>query len=146
MIKVDVNVKTNRLPRFKDEFRKGLEEGMRKAMFLAERKSKERMGTPGNLNIKTGNLRRSINSSVTVEGNSIVGRLGSYVVYSRIHELGGVIRARDGYLKFKTQGGWRSVKQVVMPKRPFLRPAINDNMTDMLDIIIKTIIDKVEGR
>jgi len=145
MIKVDFTITSSSLPNFKKSWRDGLVEGMRMAMFHAERKSKERMGTPGNLRVRTGNLRRSINSSVAVEGRSVVGILGSYVIYARIHELGGVIRAKNGYLKFKTDHGWRSAKQVVIPARPFLRPAITENLSRMSDIIAKSIMNKVEG-
>ena len=46
------------------------------------------------------------------------------VVYARIHELGGVIKARTARaLRFFIGGRFVQVRQVTMPARPYLRPA-----------------------
>jgi hypothetical protein len=48
--------------------------------------------------------------------------------YGAIHEFGGIIRATNGpYLTFRTEDGeWHSVPSVLMPARPYMRPAIDD--------------------
>ncbi|NLI41974.1 MAG: hypothetical protein GX421_12505 [Caldisericales bacterium] len=61
-------------------------------------------------------------------GNRFVGRFGSRVPYAAIHEFGGEIKpVSKKYLRFRTfDGSWHSVKKVIMPARPFLRPAAAD--------------------
>ena len=47
------------------------------------------------------------------------------VPYANIHESGGTIQARNKpLLKFQVNGQWVSKKQVVIPARPFLVPAL----------------------
>jgi len=71
---------------------------------------------PGILN-ETGELRRTITSSV--EGHSIV--IGSPLVYSTIHQFGGVIRAKNAPALFFVMGGKKFLRQsVTIPARPYL--------------------------
>lgn len=44
------------------------------------------------LNVRTGDLRRSISINVQQEGKITRGAIGSNVIYARIHELGGTIK------------------------------------------------------
>ena len=50
------------------------------------------------------------------------------LVYAAIHEFGGVIKTKgSGYLRFQDQDGyWHTVKEVVMPARPYVRPAFDE--------------------
>lgn len=65
----------------------------------------------------TGNLFRSI--IVKIKNTSL--EVGSSLVYARIHNKGGVIRAKNApYLHFQVNGRWVKVKQVVIPKRRYL--------------------------
>ena len=132
------------LPR---EVEQGLQKGVRDAMFFAERKAKERFGTPGNLRVRTGRLRQSIRSDTTLEGDTVVGSIGSNVVYAAIHELGGVVQARASkYLTFRTaEGDWTSATQVKIPARPYLQPAIEENWNRIEDIILSRLINSVKG-
>lgn len=146
MLDADIQVKVGNLPQIRNAWQKGAVEGMRNAMLYAEMKSKQRIGTPGNIKTDTGNLRRSINSSVSVEGRGVVGKLGAFAIYARIHELGGVIRPRaQKYLRFPIGKKWVSAREVVIPPRPYLRPAITENMDKITEIIIKSIKSKLEG-
>lgn len=125
--------------------RKGLESGMRKSMFLAEKTAKESFNSPRHLKVRSGYLRRSITSDVNTSGRTIVGSLGSHVIYAAIHELGGIIRARSSqYLKFQIEGEWKTAKQVVIPDRPYLRPAIVDNLDKIRTIIREEMIAGIE--
>jgi len=73
---------------------------------------------------KTGKLAGTID----YEMGRLSAKIGTPLVYGRIHELGGVIRPkRAKALAFRTADGeFHMVKKVVMPKRPYLRPALDD--------------------
>lgn len=50
---------------------------------------------------------------------------GPTVRYAAAHERGQVIKAAgEGYLHFRGRYGWARVREVTIPARPFLRPAI----------------------
>jgi HK97 gp10 family phage protein len=68
------------------------------------------------LNVRTGNLRRSINYEVIADATSVTGRVfsDSSVKYAAIHEFGGVIN-RVGTIK--------GPYQIKMPQRAFMLPA-----------------------
>lgn len=126
--------------------KKGLLKGLRKGMFAAERRAKERMGRAGELQIGTGNLRRSIESGTDEYGGKAIGWLGSNVVYARIHELGGLIRPKSGkYLRFPIEGQWVTVRQVRIPPRPYLEPSIDESLDDIGNSIANSIIEEVEN-
>lgn len=78
---------------------------------------------------KDGHLGDSISSGV--EGKSAVW--GVNRIYAAIHQFGGTIRAKSSRgLRFAIPGfGWRSVRQVSMPARPFL----GLSATDQYDIL-----------
>lgn len=123
-----------------DNVKQGLYAGIADAMSFVETKAKESFGKSGNLNVRTGNLRRSIVAS----SKGLEGSLESNTEYSAIHEFGGTIKPRKSkYLKFVIGGQWKSVKQVIMPARPFLMPAFEDNMDDISNIIINKIFEEI---
>lgn len=65
----------------------------------------------------TANLRDSV--SHEVQGRTVL--IGSNVKYGPIHHYGGIIVAKNAkFLKFKTPGGFASVKSVAIPARPWL--------------------------
>ena len=80
---------------------------------------KEQMtGRPG-LKVGTGDLRRSwFVTNANNIGNDFSVKLATRSVYARIHQFGGIIKAKTAkYLKFKINGSWISKKQVTIPKR-----------------------------
>lgn len=80
----------------------------------------------------TGQLAVSIAYKVT--GNRVV--IGSNLPYAAIHEFGGTIRAKRGpFLVFRIGKNWISKKSVVIPSRPFLRPALDDARPAMTLIV-----------
>lgn len=115
--------------------------GMKQAMLIAERTVRGEYLSGKALQRRTGRLRGSITHDVRIEGDRVVGRIGTNVVYGRIHELGGVIKAKNaGYLKFNIPGvGWRMAKSVTIPARPFLRPSLEDNISDISGILAKRV-------
>lgn len=88
-----------------------------------------------------GQLRNSIIPIVHMTGEGAEAEIGPEVIYGRIQELGGTILPRHGhqYLTFRIDGQWRRCKQVTLPARPYLRPAVEDNQ----DRIINGMKDKI---
>lgn len=86
-------------------------------------------GRPG-LNVVTGRLSSSINYEVSGEGDSLTLRVGTNVVYGKVHEYGMTIRPTSGkFLSWVGPGGKRVfARQVVIPPRPWLRPSIEEEM------------------
>lgn len=104
-------------PKLRKDFKRATLKGVKDAMFYAEGMSKKRFGTPGNLRVVTGRLRASINSKAQIIKNEIIGSVQTDVKYGAKHEFG-------------THG---------MPKRPFLKPAIEENLNKINDIILNSI-------
>lgn len=118
------------LARFKDYVHRGLVSGVKKSMQLVEREAKASFGKPGDhLKVITGYLRSSINQEVFDRGNTIVGEIGSDVVYSRIHEFGGY--AGPG-------------RKIEIRERPYLYPSIKNNLEKIYDILINSVVSQVE--
>lgn len=66
---------------------------------------------------KSGQLAASIH---TASGNNFA-RIGTNKPYAAIHHLGGTIKAKNKpYLVFRAGDGFRRVKQVKIPARPYL--------------------------
>jgi phage gpG-like protein len=134
------------LQKYPDIYKKALIEGIRKAILFAEAESKKSFGQSGNLKVKTGYLRRSIQSSVDVRYNLITASLFTDVIYAPIHEFGGKIKAKNsGYLNFSVGGRWVKIKEVTIPTRPFLEPAIVNNQQKLDELISDTITKEVNN-
>lgn len=133
-ISLDISKKgMERLRKMPDLMVPAVFKGMRKAMLLAEAASKRDYLSGQALRVRTGRLRGSITSAVDIKGDTVLGRIGTNVIYARIHELGGIIMPKTAKaLRFQVAPGeWRTAQKVVMPARPFLRPAIMDRLEDM---------------
>ena len=84
----------------------------------------------------TGTLRRSIIEYAT--SNNI--EIWSNLIYAPIHEFGGVIvPVRAKYLTFKVN--WKRVrtKKVIMPARPYLWPALEENTNAIIQIFKRNL-------
>ncbi len=84
---------------------------------------------------RTGDLLETL-EVVTLSGPSGAGieaTAGSPTVrYAAIHEHGGTIHASgDGYLRFLGRFGWAQVRQVTIPARPYLRPAMEAGAAEL---------------
>lgn len=88
---------------------------------------------PKKLGRRSGDLARSV--GYKINGDRVV--IGSNLRYAPIHEFGGVIVPRKApRLIFKTlDGAWHSASRVVIPARPFLRPALKDSRPAILSIV-----------
>jgi phage gpG-like protein len=85
----------------------------------------------------TGYLTNSM--GVRVVGKTVmVGVWG--VVYAKIHEFGGVITPiKAKALHFKVGGRWVTTKRVLMPARPYLRPAVWEHEAEINQAIGDTM-------
>lgn len=140
-IQIKTSEATDRLlEEMPNEWKASVFKGVKKALIFAETQAKKSFGKQGHLKSRSGKLRRSIKYSVKERFDTIFGALSSDVVYAPIHEYGGVIRAKnEPYLKFSIGGRWMQVKQVTIPARPYLEPAIKENLSKMSNIITDTI-------
>jgi len=122
-MKFDLNPKSlKNINMLDDEVKNGLLKGIRNAMFLVESSAKKRFSTTGNLQVRTGRLRSSIRTKVTEMGSSVIGIIGSNVVYAPVHEFG----------NFRT------------PARPFLGPALEENLNTINNLIMDSIMREVK--
>jgi phage gpG-like protein len=130
------------LKRFPEKFKERFYRGLYLSMKLVEAKAKASFGSAGKPKVRTGHLRRSVQSDVDRRGDDLIGVVYSNLVYSRIHELGGTITPNNplGFLRFQIGDAWIRAKKVVIPARPYLEPAMRDNMSSIEDIIEKEIV------
>lgn len=147
MFKVDLKLSPASralIKRMPDLVTPALYKGMKESMLVAEREAK--LNLSGRiLNRRTGRLRNSITSDVRIAGDKVIGRIGSNVVYARIHELGGeIVPRRAKALKFQIGDKWVTTQKVVMPARPYLRPAIEKNISEIGEILSRHIIEAFE--
>ena len=132
------------LRKYPKEFEKAFYKALRKAMFYAERKAKTSFNTSGKPKVRTGHLRRSIQSDVEKKYNSLIGVLFSNVVYARIQEEGGTIKPRvKDFLRFQVGGETVYAKQVIIPPRPYLGPAISTNIIKIQQIVRDEIVKQM---
>lgn len=97
---------------------------------------------PLKLNRISGYLSGHMNKQVSVDGNTVTTRIGNNMVYARIHELGFLgqmqIKAHQRVVakvfgrpvlahKVDVRAHSRTVN---MPKRPYIRPGIDDALPD----------------
>ena len=92
--------------------------------------------------VRDGHLLGSLSS----RGNSDSAEWGVNRIYARIHQEGGVIRAKGAKpLRFKVGGLWRSKQSVVIPARPYL--GVNDDdRAAMLDVLTRRIGEASNAR
>jgi phage gpG-like protein len=93
----------------------------------------KRDGSPSILQSRNPTLSKAFALEVT----STYAKLSNPMPYAAIHQFGGVIKPKKGdYLKVNIPGvGWRSLKQVVIPPRPFF-PVIDGKLTPKAETLI----------
>lgn len=124
----------NKIAELGNKLRAGIKQGLIDSMFWAEAEAKKSFGREGNLKSRTGRLRASIRSGLI---NDSTGFVGTDVIYGPIHETGGVIRpVRSNWLRFQIDGQWKTVKQVIIPPRPFIGPAVENNINKIGTILL----------
>lgn len=107
---------------------------------LSKSTSPSKPGTPPG--VKTGTLRRSIQVDRSKnKGKRPRVRVGTNLVYARIHEFGGTITAkRASALKFQlADGSWRTAKRVIIPARSYLRPTMKREVRAMRKVFASAV-------
>ena len=75
-------------------------------------------------------------NSLTTSSDDNTSKVGTNTKYARIHNDGGVIKARNGkYLRFKTDNGWVTKESVNIPKRQFM--GFDDDLNAKIRQIIR---------
>ena len=125
---------------------KGMDRAVKRAIKQARLNASGRPGP----NVDKGMLRASITGEVRDSGADIVGVVGAgnNLKYAAIQELGGTIKPKDpnGYLTFKIDGHFVSVKSVTLPARPYLKPAVDSPfMRGVIDHELRAAINGVTG-
>lgn len=123
-------------------FNGNLRNGILAACILVEGKVKRDYLSGQVLHVRTGRLRSSITHALPTLGpQGWQGTVGTNVIYAPVHEYGATIEPKTKpYLKFQTpDGAWHSVKRVVIPPRPFMKPALEDNTDAILTTIRRHI-------
>jgi len=119
-------------------FEKGLNlysemnQNVHQAGLIVEREAKETIyagHAAGHLKIKNGHLRNSLSTKT----QALQAHVGSDLIYSRIHEKGGIIH-------FKTRAG-----SVTIPARPYLGPALIAKRDEVIAKLRKWITKRMGG-
>ena len=116
-----------------------LADAVGKACALVERSAKQKAPKG------TGELRRSITSKVTIEGNDATGVVYTPLEYAPYVEFGPGLVAESGGRKDvpwnyqDDKGEWHSTSG--MHPRPFMRPALNENREQIKRILGEAIMN-----
>ena len=119
---------------------KSYEEALKKACMLVERAAKQK-APKGN-----GELRRSINSRIDIEGDELIGVVYTPLEYAPYVEYGtGLFAEEQGRQDVPwhyqdDEGNWHSTSG--MPPHPYMRPALNENREEILRLLKEGIKKK----
>lgn len=96
---------------------------------IAWKPSRRAAETGGQTLVESTALRDSVHYVADDHGVEI-GAGGPAGAYAPIHQFGGTITAKDGYLKFRLgSGAFVSVKSVTIPARPYVGLSAEDERT-----------------
>jgi len=141
-VELKISDKSKKLIRKMPEaVRPALFSGMKEAMRLVERRVKSPYLSGKALRRRTGRLRNSVFPQVKIQGDKVLGTIGTNVLYGRFWELGFVggvqVRAHERLI---AQAFGKSIaprrirvrahsRQIDQEARPFLRPAMEDELS-----------------
>lgn len=115
-----------------------LSDGMKKSCALIERSAKEKVP------VQTGELRRSITSKVENNGREVTGTVYTPLEYAPYIEYGTGLFAEKGgrpmpWSYQDDKGEWHTTSG--QPPQPYMRPALDENRTTILEILGGSIND-----
>lgn len=126
---------------------------MRKAVELVRGRAQfnirgSRAGNPPDrLGRVSGRLAGSIGGKVKGSGKSIQGFISTNVIYAKIHEFGGIIKAvRAPFLVFKIGDRLIRTKSVRIPPRPYMGPALEWARPEIRRLFGRGLQLGIEGR
>jgi len=110
------------------------------------------------LNVRSGNLRRSIQNLVTQTNSSTIGQVYSSgdVKYAAIHEFGGTIQIPEITARGRALASTMAGKQVffkkvaahtiTMPQRSFMRSSLSDMKTEIVNGLRQAVREGAQER
>ena len=106
---------------------KHITRNLTRAAIVVQRQARKNAMVGGKAGFKTSRGAAGLVGSIGFEVKRFIARVGSNLVYARIHEIGGVIRPKTAKaLHFVIDGQHIVVQSVTIPPRPYLRPALFD--------------------
>lgn len=121
------------------EATKSIEDNLQRACLLVEKSAREKAPK------KSGELRRSIKSRVEDSGSELVGVVYSQLEYAPYVEYGTGLFAESGgrtdvpWMYKDDEGHWQGSKG--QKPQPYMRPALNENLDDIKEILTDGILD-----
>jgi phage gpG-like protein len=92
----------------------------------------------------TGELSRSITIVVSGGGIEAAAVVSPHTIYAAVQEFGRVIRARNHpHMRYLEDGRWHFPEVVDIPKRPYMRPALEATIAD--GSLLRAAIEAFEG-
>ena len=142
--KIDVSALRTLATRLKSaDVRAGLEQGMatgaaKLASYIVQNKLSGQV-----LNIRTGNLAQSVQtpSPGPTSETSVTYLIGGKW-YGRVHEFGATASVNHSVLIRDV--GWRYLKEVTIPARPWLNPSIEEQRDMLAEEVIKGIRENIK--
>ena len=148
------------------EEKSALGKALKTAAVVVESEAKRQVyaGRPEHLNADQGRLRASLTHYM--EAGGLRAYVGSALIYAPVHEYGATIRAKNKpYLVFfipgaeamkakrwgprrareEGAGQWVRVKQVTIPPRPYLGPALEAKRGAVREELEKVLSDLLAG-
>lgn len=124
-----------------------LRQAVHKALSRVQKTTRYKLTGGHPLFVRTGRLRASILIDTKRKGKTVSGKVGTNVKYAAIHEFGGTIKPKKGkFLRFPGKDGKAVfVKQVKIPKRPFLHPSFRQELTKIKQDL-HTAIRAINGK
>jgi phage gpG-like protein len=124
-----------RLARGFDKAAKDTPDRMQKAVmragYLVQRAAKKNLTGGNPLNVQTNRLRSSVQVKTKGSGKTAESTVGTRVKYGAVHEHGATIMS--------TWGRGHTARQLTIPARPWLNPALESNRKKIVKLIDKEI-------
>lgn len=133
------------------EMDRHLKQNVTRACLIVHRKAKQNVRVGGDAGFETSSGGAGLVGSIKYEvyrdrRNVWEGRVGTNLIYSLIHEVGGTIVPKNAeYLHFKVDGHWVKTKVVHMPARPYLRPALDSKRAEVLAALTRRLPERVRA-
>lgn len=118
-----------------DAFKRALKTAMYQAVIKIQASTKADYLSGQALNRRTNNLSGSIHFQVKEDGAAVSGKVGTNVVYGRVHELGGTVQVPS----HSRNGRPVAAHTAVYPKRAFLAPSYADNRSHIVELFKQAV-------
>lgn len=108
-----------------------MQKAVTRAGYLVQRAAKKNLTGGNPLNVQTNRLRGSVQVKPKGSGKRAEATVGTIVKYGALHEFGATITS--------TWGRGHTPRQITIPARPWLNPALESNRKKIVKIIDKEV-------